>query len=427
MITDLFSDDNKNSLGEIVSIGGNDFLVNLMNNSVFRIVSRSEPQFGYIIIAIAPEKDVFIVHNWLYGVVNTEGKAIIPCKYRSIEFRKENLFHVELDCPSDCWPRYETFSFDIDNTGALIIHSLNGDQTRPDLDGIAKWDSMEFAKCYVKGRFGLIDSSGSFIIRPLYSRLDYSGGAVKASNENETSFFVYSPFAGMQKLSDKTVDVISLEPYTYYKVQDQEGYWGTGFPSSPFKICIPFIYSELRDIRINGELYFIAKKNGLYGIIKDGEGISDLTDYKYDHIQDLWINGDHLFLLDINDKRGLYSVNEERLLIDATVFEKDELDINTYGEGMIGIRYKDFRNGHCGFFNTVKGEMTIQFEDGWRIREPFSNGKTTISNSIHWKIINKDGEALEKWIEEPSRIEYHDTGGWEDAFDGDPSMYWNID
>ena|GEM_PF-5059003 len=174
-------------------------------------------------------------------------------------------------------------------------------------------------------------------------------------------------------------------------------------------------------------MYFIAKKNGLYGIIKDGEGISDLTDYKYDHIQDLWINGDHLFLLDINDKRGLYSVNEERLLIDATVFEKDELDINTYGEGMIGIRYKDFRNGHCGFFNTVKGEMTIQFEDGWRIREPFSNGKTTISNSIHWKIINKDGEALEKWIEEPSRIEYHDTGGWEDAFDGDPSMYWNID
>ena len=135
-----------------------------------------------------------------WGIINTSGELVVPCIYKDIDFAEGNLFRAKLK------DKYGH----INAEGTIIIPFEYNDMKRASEGLIATfkkdtWVYVNYenkhmfqvnaqvasrfingtAKIKVKGKFGLINKQGDFVVQPIYDKLNRITDRVLLAEKNK--------------------------------------------------------------------------------------------------------------------------------------------------------------------------------------------------------------------------------------------------
>jgi hypothetical protein len=101
-------------------------------------------------------------------------------------------------------------------------------------------------------------------------------------------------------------------------------------------IIIPPIYANLK---VFDSFIIATNMDGKKGVIKRKDYKKILLDFIYDDIKEPSHRRiTNNLIITLNDLNGIYSVDEERVLIEPIVEKNIDLIPDTFGEGLIGFR-----------------------------------------------------------------------------------------
>ena len=196
-----------------------------------------------------------------YGLINLDGKEILPCEYDSITATKgvKNCLLVKNDTNTG-----------IVNTNGTIVVPVQYLSVEP----IEKDVNNGYIVKNNESKFGVIKSDGSFALDCKYDAIENmvdgnrylvkENGVWKLIAEDGTSY-----------LDGKVDDVVSMDNGDV--VAKQNGKYGILNIQTDLKI--PFEFDELTYLFDNK---YVAKKDDKYGIINTNNEV--VVDYKYDEI-----------------------------------------------------------------------------------------------------------------------------------------------
>lgn len=341
-----------------------------------------------------------------YGLINFEGKEIVPCEYDEITALKgvtNNLIVKKQDKVGL-----------INEKGQVIINT-----DYKEIKTLKEGYKNEYAIVNENNQYGIISTTGAVIVEPKYEDVKYL---------NNSELFAVKE-AGTWKLINKEKQILIdggydniIEAKGENVVVEKGGKYGVVTTKNEEKIPV-----EYEQIKYTFSIYYIAKTGGKYGIINlDNEQIKDFnyTNMNYvekgDFIQaDLSdtetvildnnlsekING---IVSEINQELGYIKVytNNEYKYYNFKFEEKKSSDILTANN--LFLSKKDGKYGYVD----KSGKVVIDYiyEDG---TEQNSCGFAAVKKDGVWGSINKVGAIeLEPSVNLDNNIYTNFIGKW---------------
>lgn len=197
-----------------------------------------------------------------WGFLDTRGRIAIPCMYDSVNDFDNGIAYAS-----------------IAGKGGFI--NKRGQDTTSSPDYMKRMTQYDDRRFVVDGKYGMKNSRGDTIMKPVYDELSYP----------ITEYYAFS-IGGKYGIADSNGVIVCPPQYDYIKIV-LSGYavarvdcqWG--YISATGKTIVPFVFEEIESLFTG---YGAAKDNGKWGIIDDtGKW---LVKPKFDRIRELYFMHD---------------------------------------------------------------------------------------------------------------------------------------
>lgn len=341
-----------------------------------------------------------------YGLINFEGKEILPCNYEEITALKgvtSNLL-VKKDGKVGL----------VNEKGQTIVNT-----EYKDIQTLKEGYKNEYIIINDNNQYGIISTTGTVIVEPKYESVKYL---------NSSEMFAVKE-AGAWKLINKDNEILIdggydniVEVKGENVVVEKDGKYGVVTTKDEEKIPV-----EYEEIKYTFSIYYIAKTSGKYGIINlENEQIKDFNYVNMNYVE----KGDFIqadvsdtetvifdnnlsekingIVSEINQEKGYIKVytNNEYKYYNFKFEEKKSSDILTANN--LFLSKKD---GKYGYVNK-EGKVIVDYiyEDG---TEQNSCGFSAVKKDGVWGSINKIGAVeLEPSINLDDNIYTNFIGKW---------------
>src|SRR5690606_16505771 len=277
------------NLKEIIPIGKYDYVESLNKNG-FGIVGK----------------------NNKFGIINNQGKEVIPLEYDKIEHPKRYSNILEL--------------FVLEKNEKLQILDEN---TKPIKQNILSysWDKIDFDDYYLdvlllkdsQNKFGIIDENGKTIIPFEFEELRAFDGEETSIAKKNGKYGIIN-FQNQELVAFENDEVSSSKFSETFVVKQQNKY---GLLDKQGKKIVDFVFEDLQPCYYDENNKFIIKTKGKYGII-DISG-KEIIPAEYDEISN-WVEyGHEAHFVSKDKKKGMFSREGKQLI--PTIY--DELDYLT--------------------------------------------------------------------------------------------------
>lgn len=383
-------------------------VINQKNEEIFKEYSKVEAIDNFDSKQnIWYEDDVLRVEkDGKYGLINFEGKEVLPCDYDEITALKgvTNNLLVKKDGKVGL----------VNEKGQTIVNT-----EYKDIKTLKEGYKNEYIIVNDNNQYGIISTTGTVIIEPKYEDVKYL-------NNSET-FAIKD--AGVWKLINKDNQILIdggydniIEAKGENVVVEKGGKYGVVTTKNEEKIPV-----EYEQIKYTFSIYYIAKTGGKYGIINlNNEQVKDFNYINMDYVE----KGDFIqadvsdtetvifdnnlsekingIVSEINQEKGYIKVytNNEYKYYNFKFEEKKSSDILTSNN--LFLSKKD---GKYGYVNK-EGKVIVDYiyEDG---TEQNSCGFAAVKKDGVWGSINKVGAVeLEPSVNLDSNIYTTFIGKW---------------
>ena len=383
-------------------------VINQKNEEIFKEYSKVEAIDNFDSKQnIWYEDDVLRVEkDGKYGLINFEGKEVLPCDYDEITALKgvtDNLL-VKKDGKVGL----------VNEKGQTIVNT-----EYKDIKTLKEGYKNEYIIVNDNNQYGIISTTGTVIIEPKYEDVKYL---------NNSEMFAIKD-AGVWKLINKDNQILIdggydniIEAKGENVVVEKGGKYGVVTTKNEEKIPV-----EYEQIKYTFSIYYIAKTGGKYGIINlNNEQVKDFNYINMDYVE----KGDFIqadvsdtetvifdnnlsekisgIVSEINQEKGYIKVytNNEYKYYNFKFEEKKSSDILTSNN--LFLSKKD---GKYGYVNK-EGKVIVDYiyEDG---TEQNSCGFAAVKKDGVWGSINKVGAVeLEPSVNLDSNIYTTFIGKW---------------
>lgn len=383
-------------------------VINQKNEEIFKEYSKVEAIDNFDSKQnIWYEDDVLRVEkDGKYGLINFEGKEVLPCDYDEITALKgvTNNLLVKKDGKVGL----------VNEKGQTIVNT-----EYKDIKTLKEGYKNEYIIVNDNNQYGIISTTGTVIIEPKYEDVKYL---------NNSEMFAIKD-AGVWKLINKDNQILIdggydniIEAKGENVVVEKGGKYGVVTTKNEEKIPV-----EYEQIKYTFSIYYIAKTGGKYGIINlNNEQVKDFNYINMDYVE----KGDFIqadvsdtetvifdnnlsekisgIVSEINQERGYIKVytNNEYKYYNFKFEEKKSSDILTSNN--LFLSKKD---GKYGYVNK-EGKVIVDYiyEDG---TEQNSCGFAAVKKDGVWGSINKVGAVeLEPSVNLDSNIYTTFIGKW---------------
>ena len=383
-------------------------VINQKNEEIFKEYSKVEAIDNFDSKQnIWYEDDVLRVEkDGKYGLINFEGKEVLPCDYDEITALKgvTNNLLVKKDGKVGL----------VNEKGQTIVNT-----EYKDIKTLKEGYKNEYIIVNDNNQYGIISTTGTVIIEPKYEDVKYL---------NNSEMFAIKD-AGVWKLINKDNQILIdggydniIEAKGENVVVEKGGKYGVVTTKNEEKIPV-----EYEQIKYTLSIYYIAKTGGKYGIINlNNEQVKDFNYINMDYVE----KGDFIqadvsdtetvifdnnlsekingIVSEINQEKGYIKVytNNEYKYYNFKFEEKKSSDILTSNN--LFLSKKD---GKYGYVNK-EGKVIVDYiyEDG---TEQNSCGFAAVKKDGVWGSINKVGAVeLEPSVNLDSNIYTTFIGKW---------------
>ncbi len=383
-------------------------VINQKNEEIFKEYSKVEAIDNFDSKQnIWYEDDVLRVEkDGKYGLINFEGKEVLPCDYDEITALKgvTNNLLVKKDGKVGL----------VNEKGQTIVNT-----EYKDIKTLKEGYKNEYIIVNDNNQYGIISTTGTVIIEPKYEDVKYL---------NNSEMFAIKD-AGVWKLINKDNQILIdggydniIEAKGENVVVEKGGKYGVVTTKNEEKIPV-----EYEQIKYTFSIYYIAKTGGKYGIINlNNEQVKDFNYINMDYVE----KGDFIqadvsdtetvifdnnlsekisgIVSEINQEKGYIKVytNNEYKYYNFKFEEKKSSDILTSNN--LFLSKKD---GKYGYVNK-EGKVIVDYiyEDG---TEQNSCGFAAVKKDGVWGSINKVGAVeLEPSVNLDSNIYTTFIGKW---------------
>lgn len=383
-------------------------VINQKNEEIFKEYSKVEAIDNFDSKQnIWYEDDVLRVEkDGKYGLINFEGKEVLPCDYDEITALKgvTNNLLVKKDGKVGL----------VNEKGQTIVNT-----EYKDIKTLKEGYKNEYIIVNDNNQYGIISTTGTVIIEPKYEDVKYL---------NSSEMFAIKD-AGVWKLINKDNQILIdggydniIEAKGENVVVEKGGKYGVVTTKNEEKIPV-----EYEQIKYTFSIYYIAKTGGKYGIINlNNEQVKDFNYINMDYVE----KGDFIqadvsdtetvifdnnlsekingIVSEINQEKGYIKVytNNEYKYYNFKFEEKKSSDILTSNN--LFLSKKD---GKYGYVNK-EGKVIVDYiyEDG---TEQNSCGFAAVKKDGVWGSINKVGAVeLEPSVNLDSNIYTTFIGKW---------------
>lgn len=383
-------------------------VINQKNEEIFKEYSKVEAIDNFDSKQnIWYEDDVLRVEkDGEYGLINFEGKEVLPCDYDEITALKgvTNNLLVKKDGKVGL----------VNEKGQTIVNT-----EYKDIKTLKEGYKNEYIIVNDNNQYGIISTTGTVIIEPKYEDVKYL---------NNSEMFAIKD-AGVWKLINKDNQILIdggydniIEAKGENVVVEKGGKYGVVTTKNEEKIPV-----EYEQIKYTFSIYYIAKTGGKYGIINlNNEQVKDFNYINMDYVE----KGDFIqadvsdtetvifdnnlsekingIVSEINQEKGYIKVytNNEYKYYNFKFEEKKSSDILTSNN--LFLSKKD---GKYGYVNK-EGKVIVDYiyEDG---TEQNSCGFAAVKKDGVWGSINKVGAVeLEPSVNLDSNIYTTFIGKW---------------
>ena len=383
-------------------------VINQKNEEIFKEYSKVEAIDNFDSKQnIWYEDDVLRVEkDGKYGLINFEGKEVLPCDYDEITALKgvTNNLLVKKDGKVGL----------VNEKGQTIVNT-----EYKDIKTLKEGYKNEYIIVNDNNQYGIISTTGTVIIEPKYEDVKYL---------NNSEMFAIKD-AGVWKLINKDNKILIdggydniIEAKGENVVVEKGGKYGVVTTKNEEKIPV-----EYEQIKYTFSIYYIAKTGGKYGIINlNNEQVKDFNYINMDYVE----KGDFIqadvsdtetvifdnnlsekingIVSEINQEKGYIKVytNNEYKYYNFKFEEKKSSDILTSNN--LFLSKKD---GKYGYVNK-EGKVIVDYiyEDG---TEQNSCGFAAVKKDGVWGSINKVGAVeLEPSVNLDSNIYTTFIGKW---------------
>ncbi|HJJ03653.1 MAG TPA: WG repeat-containing protein [Clostridiaceae bacterium] len=383
-------------------------VINQKNEEIFKEYSKVEAIDNFDSKQnIWYEDDVLRVEkDEKYGLINFEGKEVLPCDYDEITALKgvTNNLLVKKDGKVGL----------VNEKGQTIVNT-----EYKDIKTLKEGYKNEYIIVNDNNQYGIISTTGTVIIEPKYEDVKYL---------NNSEMFAIKD-AGVWKLINKDNQILIdgvydniIEAKGENVVVEKGGKYGVVTTKNEEKIPV-----EYEQIKYTFSIYYIAKTGGKYGIINlNNEQVKDFNYINMDYVE----KGDFIqadvsdtetvifdnnlsekingIVSEINQEKGYIKVytNNEYKYYNFKFEEKKSSDILTSNN--LFLSKKD---GKYGYVNK-EGKVIVDYiyEDG---TEQNSCGFAAVKKDGVWGSINKVGAVeLEPSVNLDSNIYTTFIGKW---------------
>ena len=383
-------------------------VINQKNEEIFKEYSKVEAIDNFDSKQnIWYEDDVLRVEkDGKYGLINFEGKEVLPCDYDEITALKgvTNNLLVKKDGKVGI----------VNEKGQTIVNT-----EYKDIKTLKEGYKNEYIIVNDNNQYGIISTTGTVIIEPKYEDVKYL---------NNSEMFAIKD-AGVWKLINKDNQILIdggydniIEAKGENVVVEKGGKYGVVTTKNEEKIPV-----EYEQIKYTFSIYYIAKTGGKYGIINlNNEQVKDFNYINMDYVE----KGDFIqadvsdtetvifdnnlsekisgIVSEINQEKGYIKVytNNEYKYYNFKFEEKKSSDILTSNN--LFLSKKD---GKYGYVNK-EGKVIVDYiyEDG---TEQNSCGFAAVKKDGVWGSINKVGAVeLEPSVNLDSNIYTTFIGKW---------------
>lgn len=383
-------------------------VINQKNEEIFKEYSKVEAIDNFDSKQnIWYEDDVLRVEkDGKYGLINFEGKEVLPCDYDEITALKgvTNNLLVKKDGKVGL----------VNEKGQTIVNT-----EYKDIKTLKEGYKNEYIIVNDNNQYGIISTTGTVIIEPKYEDIKYL---------NNSEMFAIKD-AGVWKLINKDNQILIdggydniIEAKGENVVVEKGGKYGVVTTKNEEKIPV-----EYEQIKYTFSIYYIAKTGGKYGIINlNNEQVKDFNYINMDYVE----KGDFIqadvsdtetvifdnnlsekisgIVSEINQEKGYIKVytNNEYKYYNFKFEEKKSSDILTSNN--LFLSKKD---GKYGYVNK-EGKVIVDYiyEDG---TEQNSCGFAAVKKDGVWGSINKVGAVeLEPSVNLDSNIYTTFIGKW---------------
>lgn len=383
-------------------------VINQKNEEIFKEYSKVEAIDNFDSKQnIWYEDDVLRVEkDGKYGLINFEGKEVLPCDYDEITALKgvTNNLLVKKDGKVGL----------VNEKGQTIVNT-----GYKDIKTLKEGYKNEYIIVNDNNQYGIISTTGTVIIEPKYEDVKYL---------NNSEMFAIKD-AGVWKLINKDNQILIdggydniIEAKGENVVVEKGGKYGVVTTKNEEKIPV-----EYEQIKYTFSIYYIAKTGGKYGIINlNNEQVKDFNYINMDYVE----KGDFIqadvsdtetvifdnnlsekingIVSEINQEKGYIKVytNNEYKYYNFKFEEKKSSDILTSNN--LFLSKKD---GKYGYVNK-EGKVIVDYiyEDG---TEQNSCGFAAVKKDGVWGSINKVGAVeLEPSVNLDSNIYTTFIGKW---------------
>ena len=322
------------------------------------------------------------------------------------------------------------------------------------------------AICIKNNLCGVVDESGEILISCEYDKIIYPSGRYPLYGNKEQEFYLEliknneKSFALMNEKNGGGYYISYITPLgKYVKAKRTKNGFYILTTTQNTKTIIDccgerYIEDNCSNIIVgDNDLVIIERNNkcGLYRFFyEDAVYFVNIMPEEYDDIYgiseypDAWIEKTSALMYKRKDKQyiaiekngyiGIIDI-EGNILLPCIIKISEDIRIlpHTYGDGMVGYREKWNNSLHCAPCGFINDKGNIQIKAQYRtIINGFKNGVAEVlkgySNIIS---INKQNRIVEDLDEIYEPEEPREIYTWEDmindAFEGDPDNYWNIE
>ncbi len=332
---------------------------------------------NWISFSKVKNKNSFLIINHLkqYGVINGEGKIVIPFgKYEKIQpfnsfgitqVNNGNLFGVINYLGKEILPLDSYDNIYLDNKTDYLYLNKNDKcmflSPKGELLSNKKYENISALKgtnnyfiVYSRGSYGVLDFKGQEIIPVMYDRLHYGGEEIFMVKKNGKWIYITN--------KNKTIiqQLDALEPFVsgYAKVIKEGKY---GIVNKQGKLIVDF--GKYDDVRDNENGLFVVKKEGELGVV-NVDGV-EIVAPKYQKISNF---KGGFAVVSLEGKYGIINAEGREIKackyeelrkvhdkgLKASIFVKDSMYVPSK---KVLVRYKE--KGKYGLFNS-KGKQLLK-------------------------------------------------------------------
>ena len=331
----------------ITSIDGKSGVIDKQGNILI------DPEYDYIQIP-NPSKPIFIclydynsdTRDYSSKVLNEKGEEIYT-SYNSIQAIPNNNTSIQNS--------YQTGILKYKQDGKYGLLNINGRKiTDAIYDSI---DTLEYKDGILKvsqgDKYGLIDVNGDEIVKPEYNSISTDGYYSQDTKYDSAGYII--------------------------SVKTDEGY-RYGYINSEGKQVLDTMYTNLKritEIKEDENVYLIAYKNGLAGLLRNGQTI---IDNDYENIE--YDSTNNILSLQKNAKQGVYDLSGNMIL----PIQYDSIEF-------MGIYINAIQNGERLVFD-ISG--TIQDSNGYKSMQPVGDNKyyITIDRNNNYGVLDANKNIL---------------------------------